>query len=203
MMGVSADTTFWVLALALAILFTLVTLFLVAWWGWREGELWEGESPYTGIPLRRAKTLSYFAAERTLLFMDSFQQYDNRIFKLSGAAFCRETGRIFTNCISWTGRVKVDWDFIQKRYPGSYVSWGSLNAAQQMAVRKAHDSLEGFQTECSSPTPAPRAIEPEYVFVKPGPLYVDLEQKVLVGWKLVPDTELEVLIVQKPKARIL
>ena len=34
---------------------------------------------------------------------------------------------------------------------------------------------------------------------RPGPLYVDIETKVLLGWKVVPGTDLEVLIVQKPK----
>jgi hypothetical protein len=31
---------------------------------------------------------------------------------------------------------------------------------------------------------------------------VDLETKVLLGWKEVPDTHLEVLIVQKPLSKI-
>jgi hypothetical protein len=157
-----------------------------------------GISPYTGIPLRRATDLTYFAAERVLRFLYEFQQYDNRIFKLSRAAYCRETGRIFTNCVTWLDTVKVDWTFLQKRYPGSYVSWGSLNKDQQQAVRDAHESLEGFQTEISSPTPSPRGIEPEYAYTKPGPLYVDIETKVLLGWMVVPSTDLEVLIVQKP-----
>jgi len=94
--------------------------------------------------------------------------------------------------------VKVDWTFLQKRYPGIWVSWGSLNSDQQRAISDAHESLEGFQTEVSSPSPAPRAIEPEYAYTKPGPLYVDIQTKVLLGWKVVPGTELEVLIVQKP-----
>ena len=81
---------------------------------------------------------------------------------------------------------------------GNYVSWGSLTKESQDAIRDAHASLDGFQTSESSPTPSPRAIEPEYVYTKPGPLYVDLETKVLLGWKVVPGTELEVLIVQKP-----
>lgn len=187
-----------VLLFSLGILLAFAFLFFVFWFGWWMSDRAMGISPYTGIPLRRATDLTYFAAERVLRFLFEFQQYDNRIFKLSRAAYCRETGRIFTNCVTWLDTVKVDWTFLQKRYPGSYVSWGSLNGDQQKAIRDAHDSMEGYQTESSSPTPSPRGIEPEYAYTKPGPLYVDIETKVLLGWKIVPATDLEVLIVQKP-----
>ncbi|CAF23388.1 MULTISPECIES: hypothetical protein [Candidatus Protochlamydia] len=191
-------TTGWVLFLSLVIVFTLALLVFLFWFGWWMSGKQMGVSPYTGLPLRKATELSYFAAEKTLLFLYYFKQYDNRIFKLRKAAFCRETGRIFTDCVTWLDTIKIDWTFIQKRYPGIYVSWGSLNKDQQKAVRDVHESLEGFQTDFSSPTAAPRAIEPEYAYSKPGPLYVDIQTKVLLGWKVVPDTELEVLIVQKP-----
>jgi hypothetical protein len=92
----------------------------------------------------------------------------------------------------------VDWTFLQKRYPGHWVSWGSLSKEQQEAIRDVHESLGKFQTQESSPTPAPRAVEPEYAYTKPGPLYVDLETKILLGWQVVPGTDFEVLIVQKP-----
>jgi hypothetical protein len=46
--------------------------------------------------------------------------------------------------------------------------------------------------------PQPTLIEAKYAFTKPGPLYVDISTNVLVGWQIVPDTELEVLVVQKP-----
>ncbi len=62
-----------------------------------------------------------------------------------------------------------------------------------------HESLEGFQIELSSKTANPRAIEPQYALAQPGPLYVDIDSLVLVGWKSVPYTDLEVLIVQRPK----
>ncbi|MBA2369581.1 MAG: hypothetical protein H0V82_11240 [Candidatus Protochlamydia sp.] len=187
-----------VVMFSLGILLAFAILFFVFWFGWWMSGREMGVSPYTGIPLRRATDLTYFAAERVLLFLFEFKQYDNRIFKLSRAAYCRETGRIFTNCVTWLDTVKVDWTFLQKRYPGSYVSWGSLNKDQQQAIRDAHDSMEGYQTESSSPTPSPRGIEPEYAYTKPGPLYVDIETKVLLGWMVVPATDLEVLIVQKP-----
>lgn len=155
-------------------------------------------SPYSRLPLRSAADLSYDASLSLLKFMYNLHQYDNRIFSLRNSALCRETGRIFPNARTWYGKVYVDWTFLQKRYPGKYVSWGSLTAEQQGLVRNAHDSLEGFQTDFSSPNPQPRAIAAKYAFAKPGPLYVDLDTKVLLGWKEVPDTDLEVLIVQKP-----
>lgn len=63
---------------------------------------------------------------------------------------------------------------------------------------RAHDSLDGFQFTYSSKNPGPRQIEGRYALSSPGPLYVDLETYTLLGWKNVPGTDLEVLIVQKP-----
>lgn len=189
---------FWVLTFSAAILLVFVFLVLVFWLGRWLSDHGQGKSPYTGLPLRPATDLSYYAAEKTLRFLYDMQQYDNRIFSLRKAAFCRETGRVFQDCVTWYGATLVDWNFLQNRYPGSYVSWGSLNRDQQAAVRQRHFSLEGYQTEISSPTASPRAVESEYAFTKPGPLYVDLETNVLLGWKSVPGTETEVLVVQKP-----
>ena len=156
-------------------------------------------SPYSRLPLRRATDLSYYTAERTLRFLYNMHQYDNRIFSLKHAAVCRETGRIFTDAVTWYDKIKVDWSFLQKRLPGSYVSWGSLTTEQQGLIRNAHDSIEGFQTDFSSPNSSPKAIEAKYALAAPGPLYVDINTKILLGWKSVPDTDVEVLIVQKPK----
>jgi hypothetical protein len=194
-----SDTAGWVIFLGISILLALVFLFLVVWFGWWKSLRPHSLSPYTGLPLRRATDISYFSTERIYRFLYYMKDYDNRIFDLKKAALCRETGRLFQDCVTWYDATFVDWTFLQKRYPGSYVSWGSLNRDQQEAMRNAHDSLEGFQTGFSSPTPSPRSIEPQYAFAKPGPLYVDIETKTLLGWKVVPDTELEVLIVQKPK----
>lgn len=194
-----ADSNGWVLLLSFAILFTFFLLFAAFWLGWKLAQREQGVSPYTGLPLRLVSELSYYSKEKVWRFMDAFRQYDNRPFKFKRASFCRDTGRIFPNSVLWFDTIRVDWKFLNKRYPGNYVSWGSLNKDQQEAIRVAHDSLEGFQTKFSSPDPASRAIAPEYALAKPGPLYVDLQTKVLLGWKMVPDTSLEVLIVQKPK----
>lgn len=157
-------------------------------------------SPYTGLPLRRAVELSYDSIEKINRFMTGFSQYDNRAFPIKRAAFCRETSRVFSYAITWFGEISIGWDFLQKRYPGHWVSWGSLSLIQQEAIREVHQSLEGFQTEFSSSAAAPRFIEDQYAYIKPGPLYVDIETKIVLGWKKVPGTDLEVLIVQKPKA---
>ncbi len=183
----------------LAILLVFLLLFALFWFGWWLSRRKPSLSPYSGMPLRRASDLSFNNMEKVLRFLYDLHQYDNRIFSFQKAAVCRETGRIFQDSITWYDSIKVDWGFIQKRYPGNFISWGSLPQDQKEEIRSFHDSLEGFQTEISSPTASLRKIESEYAFTKPGPLYVDLETKVLIGWKCVPGTDLEVFIVQKPK----
>jgi hypothetical protein len=178
------------------ILFVLIGLFIFGWW--LNGQK-DSVSPYTGHLLRRGSDLSYYSKERILRFLYEMHQYDNRIFEIRKAAVCRETGRIFPNALTWYDRVKVDWSFLQKRYPGHYVSWGSLSDFQKEHVMMHHHTLKDFQIEVSSPTSSPRFIEREYAYTKPGPLYVDLDTYVLLGWKCVPRTNFEVLVVQKPK----
>ena len=155
-------------------------------------------SPYSGLPLRAGGDLSYAAREMILRYLFKLKAYDNRMFDLSKAAVCRETGRVFPEAINIFSQIKVNWGFLTKRYPGLYVSWGSLSEEQKVEVLSHHAEVKGYQMEKSSPTSSPRLIEPEFALVKPGPLYVDFEKKVLLGWKEVPDTEFEVLIVQKP-----
>ena len=193
-----SEEGFWVVLFSALILLSFVFLAFLFWVGWRITQRAQTISPYTGIPLRRTTEISYYSAERTLRYLYELRQYDNRIFKLRQAAFCRETGRIFQDCVTIFDTIKVDWTFLQKRYSGNWISWGSLSKEQQDAIREVHASLDKFQTIESSSNPAPRLIEPEYAYTKPGPLYVDLETKILLGWQVVPGTELEVLIVQKP-----
>jgi len=134
-----------------------------------------------------------------LRFLYNMNDYHNRMFDVTRAGFCRETGRLFPDALNWYGVIKVDWSFLNKRFPGRFVSWGSLTEDQKLKISDRHRSLEGFQTKYSSSTPSPRKLEPLYAYAKPGPLYVDVDTGVLLGWKCVPDTELEVLIVQKPQ----
>ena len=184
------DEGLWVVLFSALILLSFVFLSLLFWIGWRISQRSQAVCPYTGLPLRRMSEASYFYDMR---------QYDNRIFKIKKAAFCRETGRIFQDCITLFDTIKIDWTFLQKRFPGHWISWGSLSREQQQAIRDLHVSLEKFQTIESSPNPSPRGIEPTYAYAKPGPLYVDLETKILLGWQIVPGTDFEVLVVQKPK----
>lgn len=170
-------------------------LFFTMWWTRHD----TSPSPYTGTPLRRASTLSYGAMVKVLRYLNGFHEYDNRIFLFRKSSFCRETGRIFQNTVTWYDTIRVDWNFLNERYPGNWVSWGSLGDDQKAEIYALHETLAGFQVDYSSRNPAPRHVEKEYCYLKPGPLYVDLETKILLGWKIVPDSQLEVLIVQKPK----
>lgn len=187
-----------VILFSLLILFSFVFFVLLSWIGWRFSERKQSVCPYTGVPLRRTAEISYYSTEKILHFLHDFHQYDNRVFKLSKSAFCRETGRIFQDCITIFDTIKVDWNFLQKRYPGNWISWGSLSEELQNEIKGMHGPLDAFQTIHSSPIQSPKAIPPEYAYTRPGPLYVDLTTKILLGWQRVPDTEFEVLIVQKP-----
>lgn len=173
----------------------LVALF---WFGMWIGRRQDCPSPYTGLPLRRGSDIPWQSMERILRYLHDLKSYDNRMFDLRKAAFCRETGRIFPNAIGLFDTMYVDWKFLQNRLSGAWISWGSLSNDQQQMIRELHPTMEGFQTEISSPNPMPKAIDSEYVFSRPGPLYVDLETKILLGWQEVPGTDFEVLIVQRP-----
>lgn len=187
-----------VMLFAVAVLMFFFLLVIIFFVSWRLSKRPTTPSLYSGMPLRRASDLSYYAAEKVIRYLYAMHEYDNRVFKLKNAALCRETGRLFPDCVTWFDTIHLDWSFLQKRFPGDYVSWGSLTTSQQDAIRKLHPIMDDFQTDFSSPTPSPRLIEPEYAFAKPGPLYVDVNTNILLGWKIVPGTELEVLIVQKP-----
>ncbi len=192
------DYTFF--SMAISVVALVVGLMIAALWiGWRWDKRRPPTGPYGHLPLRSAAELPYATIGKIYLYLTGLHQYDNRMFSIHRAAVCRITGRIFPNAIDIFGRITCDWTFLQKKVPGNYISWGSLNDTQQAAVKRAHASLEGFQTKMSSPEPSPRAATEEYLLTIPGPLYVDLESLVLLGWKQVPGTEVEVLIVQHPK----
>ncbi len=180
----------------IGVLALLVGYFFLSYW---KSERKRGESPYTGMPLRFASELTYLAKDKVRAYLKSYGEFDNRPFDFSSAALCRDTGRLFPECVTWTGAIKLDWSFIQKRCKGNFVSWGSLTPERRKEILAAHDPLFGFQTDFSSPNPSPRMVDEKFALAKPGPLYVDPESMVILGWKAVPETELEVLIVQKPK----
>lgn len=187
-----------VMLFSVGVLLAFLILFGFFWFSIWLSRRSPGISPYSGLPLRKGSDLSWAAKEKIYRVLFDLHEYDNRMFDLDQAAVCRETGRVFFDAVTWFDNIKVDWTFLRRRYPGNYVSWGSLTPAQQQEVKAMHAPLDGFQTAKSSPHPAPRMVDPEFAFERPGPLYVDWETKVLLGWKQVPDTAFEVLIVQKP-----
>lgn len=187
--------------MALALVLAVSAVTAVAWFQWWLERRPMPPCPYTGKPLRRAEDLGYFYRLQVLRFLSYHRSAFNPLMRFDKACFCRDTGRLFPDTIAWWGGAKLDWSFISKRFPGTYVSWGSLTNKQQEIVRQAHTSIEGFQTAFSSGKSAPSAVEEEYAYTKPGPLYVNIETYSLVGWKCVPETELEVLIVQQPAGR--
>jgi hypothetical protein len=192
------DTEFHAYLVGIAVLLSFFLMFGAFWLGWWLTRKEAALSPYTGLPLRRATGISYYNLENLYRFLHDRQQYSNRIIDIQRAAFCRETGRIFPDCITWYDAIRLDWSFIQKRFPGDFVSWGSLTDEQQASIRSVHGSLDGFQTQFSSIRSSPRHVESKYAMEKPGPLYVEIKTGTLVGWMCIPDTELEVLIVQRP-----
>ena len=189
------DIALFVLAL-LAVTGALVAYFVHSYWRVSHRR---DVSPYTGLPLRHAKELTFATQEKITQYLRDLKDFDNRPFNFSYAAFCRETGRIFPDAVTLTGAIKLDWTFIIKRYRGDFVSWGSLSEQQQKEIKEAHHSLSGFQVDYSSANPSPRLVEEKMAVAKPGPLYVDPATRILMGWKKVPGTELEVLLVQKPR----
>lgn len=158
--------------------------------------------PYTKKPLRYGEDVKLPSVEKIMRFLHyDVGGYENRVFSMKKAMVCRETGRIFQDCINLFGHPAIDWTFLQKRHPGTWISWGSLREFQKEEIFHVHREIEGFQLERSCPHPAPRNITEEYIYEKPGPLYVDLKTKTLLGWKSVPGTIFEVLVVQKPAGK--
>ena len=199
-MEVSELEVFLFSLLMLAVFFALLTYALL---NHRRNKREMCVSPYTGKPMWEGAFVPLSTVEKVMhfLYYDN-HSYDNRVFAMRRSVICRETGRIFQNAYNWWGRPVVDWSFLQKRCRGTWVSWGSLMPELQAEIEQAHGGkIKGFQTVRSSPTPSPRGIEEAYVHTKPGPLYVDLQTKVLMGWKCVPETNLEVLIIQRPKPK--
>jgi hypothetical protein len=189
----------YVLSTLLLACLAMIAIMAIGWYFTRR-KVARSISPYTKTPLRRTSELSYTSMVKVYKFMLENENFDNRPIRFWKSAFCRETGRIFSDSITWYGTIKkIDWTFLSKRYFGHYVSWGSLEEDQKRSIRDFHESMEGFQVDFSCPNPLPQDVTPEYIYAKPGPLYVDLHTKVLIGWKSIPDSELEVLVVQKPK----
>jgi len=184
--------------LFLSIAFILCVFGGLLWFGWWTSQIRGSLSPYTkkpmGLGVDIASSLQVFVDD----FMLAHSQPENSPFEFKKAAICPVTGRIFPDCVTRNEIVKLDWTFLEKRYPGNYVSWGSIGLQQQAIIRLCHESLSGYELESSCPNPLPKDVDVFHANLKPGPLYVDLATKILLGWKEVPGTYFEVLIVQKP-----
>lgn len=189
-------------AILLFVLVFLLCLGVVAglvwagwWWSHRRGCL----CPYSQKPLRRGQDLAFSATTKVLEYINAFEAVENPVFDIRFAAVCPETGRIFPDCINIFGGIQVDWGFIRRRYPGEWVSWGSLSKSQQDYLQYRHEgNLLNFQTADSCPNPRPQDVDEYHALLKPGPLYVDVQEGIVMGWQMVPGTHLEVLVVQKP-----
>lgn len=179
--------------------FLMIGVFsFLLWIGWWSSTKRGSPSPYTKKPMKLGVDIACSVTRLVEEFMLSHPQPENKPFDFRYAAICYETGRLFPDCVTKGEIIRLDWSFIQKRYPGKYVSWGSLDEMEKAHIKLCHESLAGFQTEHSCPNPVPQDITSAFSLLKPGPLYVDRQTKVLMGWKEVHDTEFEALIVQKP-----
>lgn len=174
----------------------ILLFYLGGWWLMnREGN----RSPYTKSKMRRGEELTFYACERIYSFLQEIENSDNPIFDINKASFCEKTGRIFPDTVNARDIITVGWSFLNHKHHGNWVSWGSLTKEQQDAILLHHDTVAGFQIVKSSSWSSPKKVEMEYILEKPGPLYVDKGTKTLMGWKNVPGTSLEVLVVQRKK----
>lgn len=158
-------------------------------------------SPYSKEPLLLGVDVARSLAALVEDFMLTQPQPENAPFDMSKAAVCRGTGRIFPDCVDKREVVRLGWDFLPKRHAGAYVSWGAISEEEQGRIKilQGTADLEDFQIQESSKQLLPTQVEDYYKTLSPGPLYVDRMQGILLGWKCVPGTHFEVLIVQLPK----
>lgn len=177
----------------------IVCFFFIGWWLTnRPGSV----SPYSKMKMALGEDLSFEAVREIYIFLESFSQKEgNDLFDVKKASVCRETGRVFPATVGIFNVIKIPSDFLSKRYSGKYVSWGSLSSSQKDEVLLEHEEIGAYQLESSSLEPLPKNVEKKYALMKPGPLYVDLETKTLLGWQCIPNTDLEVLVVQRSKYR--
>lgn len=193
-------------SLGQGIIFVLIASFFLViaamggllWFGWWVSKKGGSLCPYTKLPMKLGVDVAPSVRRYVEDFMLSHPQPENSPIDFERAAISPETGRIFPNAVLKGTFVHLGWDFLQKRYPGRFVSWGSISEYEQATIRMCHESMFGYQTETSCPLSLPQEIDSVYAYTRPGPLYVDRSTKILLGWKEVPGTEFEVLIVQKP-----
>ena len=94
-------------------------------------------------------------------------------------------------------RVVLRRDYVRTYASGDWVSWGSLSPEAKIMTERLHGDLSAYQIEYSSPLAEPNQTSAEYYLRKPGPLYVDRKTFALLGWQIVPETDLEVLVYEE------
>lgn len=187
-----------------ALLFVLVLLFLILvmaailWVGWWMTNRSGAKSPYTGLEMKRGEDLAFSAVHSIQKYLDGLSDPLNPEIEIRHAAICHQTGRVFSNAVNGFGVIRLDWDFLEKRARGNWISWGALSEQQREEILFCHDSLQGYQTEDSCKEPNPEKVDLYHATLSPGPLYVDCTSRHILGWKKVPDTGLEVLVLQRP-----
>lgn len=181
------------LACLLAVLFVFFLLGL-------RREVKRGDTcPYCSSVLQFGSDVANSIQAHVNGYMETFSEEDNPQIDFSKAAICPTTGRIFTNCVLRGKVVSLDWSFLEKRSPGTYVSWGALPEDEKGIMGLVHLTLDGYQTKQSSTNIRPEKCEKEISLLSPGPLYVDRKTKILLGWVKVPGTDFEVLLVRRPQ----
>lgn len=181
-------------------LFAIVLiLFFLLWVGWKKEGVRGNVCPYCRRTMRLGIDVAKSISMMVNAFLQEQPQPENPQIDFSKAAYCPVSGRIFPNCVSGVEQVTLSWRFLNERASGTFVSWGSLPEEERGILKLLHGSLEEFQTEKSSAHSRPEDVEEEYISLAPGPLYVDRTSKVVMGWKKVPGTYFEVLVVQRPR----
>lgn len=186
-----------VLLVTLASLLAVLVVFLL--FGMRREVKRGNTCPYCSSVMQFGTDVALSIQSHVNGYMATFSSDDNPEIDFSKAAICPTTGRIFTNCLVRGKAVSLDWLFLEKRSPGTYVSWGALPEDEKGIMRLVHLTLDGYQTETSSTTIRPDRCEKEISMLSPGPLYVDRKTKILLGWIKVPGTDFEVLIMRRPQ----
>ena len=177
-------------------LLVLCGLYFFAWWVFNRPD---ARSPYSKKKMARGSDLTFEAVSH---IQDFLEAQGMAMFDPQKAAVCRQTGRIFPDALNIFGSIKIPKTYLKRKYAGAFVSWGSLSKLEQEKILSVYTEskkvLEGFQTVYSCKEELPWNTKSAYLLEKPGPLYVDKQSNALLGWKCVPASNLEVLILKSP-----
>src|ERR1700733_13636011 len=120
-----------VFLLIFSFFFVLGILAFLLWIGWWVSVQKGALCPYTKKPLLLGIDVAKSFTNFVNTFLLSHPQPENAPIDFETAAYCQDTGRIFTNCVRKGEIVKLDWSFLRKHYPGNWVSSGSLSEYEQ------------------------------------------------------------------------